>query len=102
MKRLCINIFKVNLVKTCGYLSDVAQFAPLIALHRGGSRVANRFVNSAHQSVGRKSADCASGQDGISLKVRRKLTKLKNIYNLINWYYENKKCKITAKRVTIR
>ena len=27
---------------------DVAQFAPLIALHRGGSRVANRFANSAH------------------------------------------------------
>ena len=48
--------------------------------------------------VGRKSGDCASGQDGINLKVRRKLTNLKNIYNLINWYYENKKCKITVKR----
>ena len=28
---------------------DVAQFAPLIALHRGGSRVANRFANSAQR-----------------------------------------------------
>ena len=34
---------------------DVAQFAPLIALHRGGSRVANRFANSVHQAVLRNS-----------------------------------------------
>jgi len=75
----------VNLVKTCGYLSDVAQFAPLIALHRGGSRVANRFVNSAHQSVGRKSADCAS-ETAIETKVEEiLLIYIKKKYNFANF-----------------